>query len=119
MLWFCVRSSHGTKSPAWKRSIAINREGIVFVPAVIAGKEKDVSVSTLCDRTPVLLCFDHVYVPVAWVVENFPMCRSHCYDMMMAALFGIQETLCSREAWSRVSHFRGHAGEKKYLGFVS
>jgi hypothetical protein len=119
MLWFCVRSSHGTKSPAWKRSIAINREGIVFVPAVIAGKEKDVSVSTLFDRTPVLLCFDHVYVPVAWMVENFPTCMARCRDMMMAALSGVQEALGCRKAWSRVSHFRGCAGEINYLGFVS
>lgn len=119
MLWFCVRSSQGTKSPAWKRSIAINREGIVFVPAAIAGKEKDVSISTLFDRTPVLLCFDHVYVPVAWVVEHFPMCRSHCYDMVVEALFGIRKTLGSRELWSRVSNFHGRAGEKNYLGFVS
>lgn len=119
MLWFCVRSSHGAKSPAWKRSIAISREGIVFVPAVIAGKEKDVSLSTLFDHTPVLLCFDHVYVPVAWMVEHFPVCRSLCYDMMKAALYGVRETLCSRDEWSRVSHFRGRAGEKNYLGFVS
>ncbi len=119
MLWFCVRSSHGDKSPAWKRSIAINREGIVFVPAVIAGKEKDVSLSTLFDRTPVLLCFDHVYVPVAWMVEHFPMCRARCYEMMKAALSNVQETLGCREAWSRVSHFHGRAGEKNYLGFVS
>jgi hypothetical protein len=119
MLWFCLRSSHGTKSPAWKRSIAINREGIVFVPAVIAGKEKDVSLFTLCDRTPVLLCFEHVYVPVAWMVKHFPTCRARCRDMMMAALSGVQETLGCRNAWSRVSNFRGRAGEKNYLGFVS
>lgn len=118
MLWFCVRSSHGAKSPAWKRSIAINREGMVFVPAVIAGKEKAVSFSTLSDRTPVLLCFDHVYVPVAWMVEHFPVCRTRCRDMMMAALSGVRETLGCRKAWSRVSHFHGRAGEKSYMGFV-
>lgn len=118
MLWFCVRSAHGTKSPVWKRSIAISREGIVFVPAVIAGKEKDVSISTLFDRTPVLLCFDHVYVPVAWMVEHFPMCRVRCCEMLKAALFAIRETLVSREAWSRVSYFHGRAGENNYLGFV-
>jgi hypothetical protein len=118
MLWFCVRSAHGAKSPAWKRSIAINREGIVFVPAVIAGKEKDVSISTLFDRTPVLLYFDHVYVPVAWMVKHFPVCRAHCCEMLKAALLGIKETLGSREVWSRVSYFRGRAGEKIYLGFV-
>lgn len=118
MLWFCVRSANGAKSPAWKRSIAINREGIVFVPAVIAGKEKDVSISTLFDRTPVLLCFDHVYVPVAWMVEHFPMCRVRCCEMLKTALLGLRETLGSCDAWSRVSYFRGRAGEKSYLEFV-
>jgi len=119
MLWFCVRNHHGVQAPAWKRSIAINKEGTVFVAAAIAGKERDVSISTLSDRTPVLLCFDHVYVPVAWLVKHFPICKALCRDMVSAALFGLQRILRCRDAWSRVSYFCNRSGEKSYLEYVS
>jgi hypothetical protein len=118
MLWFCVRSSYRVQAPAWKRSIAINREGTVFVAAAIGGKEKDVSLSTLSDRTPVLLCFDHVYVPMAWMVEHFPTCKACCREMVSAALYGLQKTLNCRDAWNRVSYFCGRSDEKRYLEFV-
>jgi hypothetical protein len=114
-----MRSFDGVRAPAWKRSIAVNREGTVFVAAAIGGKEKDVSIFTLSDRTPVLLCFDHVYVPMAWMVEHFPMCKARCRDMVMAALTAIQRNLNCRDAWSRVSYLRGHYGEKSYLGYAS
>jgi hypothetical protein len=119
MLWFCVRSAHGVQAPAWKRSIAINRDGTVFVAAAIGGKEKQVSISTLTDKTPVLLCFDHVYVPMAWMIEHFPLCKARCRDMVSAALSGVQKTLNSRDAWNRISYFCGRSGEKCYLELVS
>lgn len=119
MLWFCVRSAYGVQAPVWKRSIAINRQGTVFVAAAVGGKEKEVSISTLSERIPVLLCFDHVYVPMAWMVEHFPMCNARCRDMVMAALTAIQRNLNCRDAWSRISYFGGNYGEKSYLGCAS
>jgi hypothetical protein len=118
MLWFCVRSSRGVQAPAWKRSIAVKRDGTVFVAAAIGGKEKDVSLSTLSGRTPVLLCFDHVYVPMAWMVEHFPMCKARCREMVSAALFSLQKTLNCRDTWNRFSCFCEPSGEKTYLGYV-
>lgn len=119
MLWFCVHGPSGTKAPAWKRSIAINRQGTVFVAAAVGGKEKDISVSTLNDRTPVLVCFDHVYVPVVWLSEHFPISKGQCHYMVAAALSGIRKTLACREEWARVSCFSGQNGKTSYLGFVS
>ncbi|WP_129389869.1 hypothetical protein [Pseudomonas sp. DTU12.3] len=118
MLWLCVRSPYGVKAPSWKRSIAINRDGTVFVAAAVAGKEKEVSISTLTKPTSVLICFDHVYVPMAWMVENFPTSKVRCRDMASAALSGLQKTLACRDAWSQVSCFFGRRGEKSYLRFV-
>ncbi|MFL1545001.1 hypothetical protein [Pseudomonas sp. O39] len=86
MRWLVVNYKSLNTLPQWKRTVGISADGSVFVPAAIGGAEKTVSISTLRDQVPVRIRADHVYVPMVWLAENFPVSLEGCQMMGDAAL---------------------------------
>jgi hypothetical protein len=64
--------------PEWLRSAAI-ADGIVFLPAVIAGNELEASLCACWDSNVRLIQSDgHVYLPAKWLASEFPRIREDC-----------------------------------------
>lgn len=72
MQWFEVDNSTDENIPRWARTSGISRDGVVFVPAAMAGNEKEVFLSTTYDNTPAATHLDHFYVPADWLAAAFP-----------------------------------------------
>ena len=84
--WLYIESGDCGGCAVWERSVAVNKQGVLFVAATFGGEEQEVVVLTLRKITPALVCFGHVYVPVDWLFENFPLSRRRCQPMVMEAL---------------------------------
>ena len=78
----CKRTRH---LPAWKRSLALTPDGTVFMAAAMGGSEKEVSLASLQDKVPNLICFDHVYVPAEWLQHKFGAANPWCDSLIKAA----------------------------------
>lgn len=84
--WLYIESGDCDGCAVWEHSVAVNKQGVLFVAATFGGEEQEVVVLTLRKITPALVCFGHVYVPVDWLFENFPLSRRRCQPMVMEAL---------------------------------
>ena len=86
MNWLYMKGGDFGGCAVWERSVAVNKQGILFVAATFGGEEQEVVVLTLRKLTPALVCFGHVYVPVDWLLDNFPVSRHRCQPIVMEAL---------------------------------
>lgn len=86
MQWLVLSYESIKCAPKWKRTVGISKDGSVFVPAAIGGVEKAVSISTLKDQVPVRIRTEHVYVPMVWLAENYPLSIGKCWVMGSEAL---------------------------------
>ncbi len=78
MTWLIVNGNDIKLFPSWKRAIYLAKDGKVYVAAALGGSEKKVSTCTLADRTPFLIYANHVYVPMLWIIKNFPAAMQYC-----------------------------------------
>ena len=69
--WFMVEG----RAPKWARSAAIDADGTVWVPAVVAGSEMAVFLCAGYDGTKALVVGKHAYYPSEWVKREFPDAR--------------------------------------------
>ncbi|WP_176517633.1 hypothetical protein [Pseudomonas faucium] len=93
MLWISINGEGFERHPRWKRSIGIDRTGLAFIAAAVGGSEKDVSLLTLKTGAPSLICFDHVYVPASWMIENFPQSLCNSYALLVQAKEHLQRII--------------------------
>ncbi|RUO42630.1 hypothetical protein [Idiomarina aquatica] len=78
MFWIEMEKPEGTRMPKWQRSAAISDEGIVFVPAAIAGNEQEVFLCANFDGTPITNYLKHLFVPAKWLSKEFPETKEVC-----------------------------------------
>ncbi|GFM80703.1 hypothetical protein PSCICN_13950 [Pseudomonas cichorii] len=72
--WFCVSNPDGKRFPEWRRSFGVGANGVVFVPAAMAGDDTEMNV-TLCasgDGHSTAVHLDHHFVPSDWLKREFP-----------------------------------------------
>lgn len=78
MFWIEMEKPEGTRMPKWQRSAAISDEGIVFVPAAIAGNEQEVFLCANFDATSIVNYLNHLFVPADWLAKEFPETKEIC-----------------------------------------
>jgi hypothetical protein len=64
--------SAGPKTPTWLRRAAITADGVVFVPARIAGTESLIAFMAACDGVARFKDGGRIFVPAEWLAEQFP-----------------------------------------------
>ena len=72
--WFAVSNSEHKRFPEWRRSFGISDNGVVFVPAAMAGDDSELNVM-LCaaaEGQSTLVHLDHHFVPSGWLKREFP-----------------------------------------------
>ncbi|MBV6013975.1 hypothetical protein KUT70_18855 [Pseudomonas aeruginosa] len=72
--WFAVSNSEHKRFPEWRRSFGISDNGVVFVPAAMAGDDSELNVM-LCaagEGQSTLVHLDHHFVPSSWLKREFP-----------------------------------------------
>lgn len=60
------------KQPEWKRSAAIDENGVVFAPAIICGNEQAVFLCAGFDGERCVLMDGHPYFRTAWLKREYP-----------------------------------------------
>jgi hypothetical protein len=66
--------------PQWQRSAAVDSDGTVFVPAVIAGNEMAVLMAAGWDgNVPAVMDDGHVYLPAQWIAKEYPDTAEVCH----------------------------------------
>ena len=79
MEWFYLEKQENSKLPEWKRSFAINDDGVVFVPGALAGiSENEVHLCSHFDATPSVENKNHRYFPSKWLAKEFPKSSQLC-----------------------------------------
>lgn len=83
--WFSVSNPDGKRFPEWRRSFGIGDDGIVFVPAAMAGDETEMNVMlcALADNQGTAVHLDHHFVPSDWLKNVFPK-HSELIEMIEA-----------------------------------
>ncbi len=85
MDWF-VSDMGGDKFPRWMRTFGISKEnGEVFVPAAIAGDEREVGLRAKGNGVPCFHHNEHAYVPATWLSRAFPGTREVCEKLTLIA----------------------------------
>jgi hypothetical protein len=56
---------------SWMLQAALDSDGTVWVPHVVAGSEMEVFLCASYDGTPVLMSEGHAYYPADWVAREF------------------------------------------------
>lgn len=71
--WFSVPNLQTTRYPEWRRSFGVNEEGIVFVPAAMAGDASEhwVVVLATTESQPMAVYLNHHFVPSGWLKREF------------------------------------------------
>lgn len=71
--WFSVSSPERKRYPEWRRSFGISHEGVVFVPAAMAGDspEHQVMLCATDDGQATAVHLDHYFVPSDWLKRAF------------------------------------------------
>ena len=89
--WVAVPNPPGyKKTPLWKRSAAIDDQGDVWVPAVIAGSEKIVFLCAGYDGEPAVIESKHLFVRASWMAREFPETREVCEKITKRMREGFQ-----------------------------
>lgn len=71
--WMTVENPPGHKRLSkWKRSAAIDENGVVFAPAIICGNENAVFMCAIFDGEPYALIDCHPYFRTAWLKREYP-----------------------------------------------
>ena len=95
MFFLSVDRAAFNRSPFWKRSVVVDKNGGIFVAAAVGGKEKEVSFLALKNSSPSLILFDHVFVSVSWMTESYPQSRESCNVLVTHAKNKIQRLVVS------------------------
>lgn len=72
--WFAVPNPEDKRFPEWRRSFGVGADGVVFVPAAMAGDETEMNV-LLCangDGISTAVHLDHHFVQSDWLKREFP-----------------------------------------------
>ena len=64
--------------PKWKRTFGVTDDGVVLLPAVIAGNEQAVLLSAAYDGVEAVQEFGHLYVSTEWLAREFPPTAEIC-----------------------------------------
>lgn len=79
LTWITMAPPKGwVPRPKWQRSAAIDQDGEVYIPAVIAGNEKTVFLCVAGDIEPVVIDSGHLFVRATWMAREFPAERAVC-----------------------------------------
>lgn len=82
MIWLETETPSGKKKlPRWVRSMGISDDGVVFVPAAMAGNEQAVFLCTAYDGTASVTYLNHVFVSSTWLAKEYPDTRELCEIM--------------------------------------
>ncbi len=79
--WIEVENSTNKKIPRWQRTTGLSSDGVVFVPAALAGNEREAFLCAGYDGTPVATHLDHFYVPADWLAAEFPKTADLCHTI--------------------------------------
>ncbi|RON06241.1 hypothetical protein [Pseudomonas brassicacearum] len=72
--WFAVSNPEYKRYPEWRRSFGITDEGVVFVPAAMAGDSPELHVM-LCaanEGQATAVHLNHHFVPSNWLKRELP-----------------------------------------------
>lgn len=78
MQWYVAEFTEGKKIPKWQRTLAVDDNGTIYVPAAIAGNEMSVFLAVTYDNIPVICDSNHLYVPVTWLAREYPDTADLC-----------------------------------------
>lgn len=67
-----IEADESTKSPTWSRTLFVTDNGLLMVPAVLAGREKIVAMKAAWDGCPMIRFKNHLFVPTEWLKKEFP-----------------------------------------------
>lgn len=75
--WFAVSNLEKKRYPEWRRSFGVTQEGVIFVPAAMAGDTAEhlVVVIAITDNQRVAEYLNHSFVPSGWLKRDFPKHR--------------------------------------------
>lgn len=68
--WFKCQSNN-SRLLEWQKMAGLSSDGDLFVPAVVAGEEKQVVLCATWDGEPLLLYSDHAFVRADWIMQNY------------------------------------------------
>lgn len=88
MKWLTIENSENADDPQfpeWARTVGITDQGLVFVPAGLAGSEDEVAMCMLYDGTESHLYRNHTYVPADWMAAEFPKTIEACKSIVLKA----------------------------------
>jgi len=74
--WYLMESP--ANFPKWKRTFGVSDDGVVFLPAGIAGNEQAVLLSASYDGVEVAQDFGHLYVSATWMAREYPRTAEIC-----------------------------------------
>jgi hypothetical protein len=77
--WIAVANIPGRKQlPEWQRSAAIDADGAVYAPAVLAGNERAVFLCAAYDGVSAVTDGGHVFLPTSWLRREYPCIAETC-----------------------------------------
>ena len=87
VLW-CVADTPAGQPvmPEWLRSAAMDQKGRIYVPAAIGGNENIVFFKVAYDGVPVVTSDDHLYVPIDWLIKEYPKERGDLEHIRMRVM---------------------------------
>ncbi len=78
MKWFVCENPELKGLPKWQRSTGLSSDGVVYVPAALAGNETAIFYCALNDCIPVENYLNHRYVPADWLAREYPKTAELC-----------------------------------------
>lgn len=67
-----LTSQQRKKIPVWAKTVAVSADGVIYMPAAMAGSENEVMLCAGYDGTEGLIYMEHVYYPTNWMAKEFP-----------------------------------------------
>jgi hypothetical protein len=79
MPWILVENKIGGKQlPKWARSVALNTDGQIYIPAAMAGGENTILLCAIADNVEFIYEFEHIYLPLDYMRKQYPKTRETC-----------------------------------------
>jgi hypothetical protein len=76
--WHLMNPPAGHNLPKWKCTFGVSDDGVVFLPAVIAGDEQAVLLCASYDGVEAVQGFGHLYVSTTWMAREYPPTAEIC-----------------------------------------
>lgn len=71
---YTVKNIKGKKKqPAWLRTVLRSDDGILFIPAILAGNEHPAFLCAIFDGIPYSMFKNHVFLPATWLKKEYPV----------------------------------------------